>query len=312
MNWIWKNFWLKVVAFAMGLVVWFHVATEKTYNHELKLPLAEITLKEDLTLSKEPPDSLLVAVSATGKQLLRQKWRKQGLRVNATQYQAGRYSLSVSTANTFLAHLTADVSLDEVISPRQVQLDIDVRSSTDITITADVETLADEGFSVGREITIDPPTARLVGPRSTLGRVTAILTEQKRLAGLRNDVNMTLGLILPPGYGYELEPDSVRIAISVVPVRTRVYEDIPVIVFNAPPSVSVATDPPHISVEMTGPPEDIDQLSRNAVTVSVDYRQVTEAGWARVKVDCPPGFRLKKTSADAVLIQVDSGAHPGN
>ena len=55
----------------MGFLIWFHVVTEKEYSYELRMPVTEITLQDGLTLSKKPPDSLLVAVTATGKQLLR-------------------------------------------------------------------------------------------------------------------------------------------------------------------------------------------------------------------------------------------------
>src|SRR3989304_9339473 len=103
------NFWLKIMALVMGLLVWLHVATEKTYEYELKLPITHVALKDSLTLSRQPPDSLLVAVSANGKQLLRRKWRDRGLRVNASQYRPGRFTLSFSTENTSLAGPSSDV-----------------------------------------------------------------------------------------------------------------------------------------------------------------------------------------------------------
>ena len=69
------NIWLRTGAVLMGLLLWFHVATEKTYNHQLTLPINEIMLAENLALAENPPESLTILVTASGKQLLRNKWR---------------------------------------------------------------------------------------------------------------------------------------------------------------------------------------------------------------------------------------------
>ena len=51
------HFWLKITALILGLLLWFHVATEKTYNHELYLPVSEVILGDGLALVDPPPDS---------------------------------------------------------------------------------------------------------------------------------------------------------------------------------------------------------------------------------------------------------------
>ncbi len=312
MKWLWENFWLKVVAFILGLLVWFHVATEKTYNYDLKLPVSEITLQEGLALSKEPPDSIGVAVSATGKKLLRREWRKRGLRINASQFKAGRYSLTLTPANTSLVHPAADVSLDEVLSPSSIQLQIDMASSAEVPVMPDLETVPDEGFAIDQDIEVTPPKVTLFGPRSQIGLVSAIYTDHRKLTGLRNNVTVALPLVCPPIYGFSLEPESVTVTVTVVPVKTALFEDIPVMIFNAPSNVSVTTDPARVAVKITGPPQDIDQLSRNAITASVDYNKTGPDGMAAVKVDCPPVFRVKSVSADSVKMLTEPHADSRN
>jgi len=312
MKWLFDHFWLKIAAFVFGLVVWIHVATEKTYNYELNLPISEITLKDNLALSQKPPDSLLVSVSATGKQLLRRKWRQAGLRITAAQYQAGRYTLALSSSNTSLAHQTSDITLDDVIFPSSVQLEIDLESSADIPVVADLELSAAEGFAISQDMEVRPAEVELIGPRSLLGRVNTIFTEYKNLGGLRNEVVINLALIAPEGYGFRMEPESVTVTVPVVPVKTRVYEALPIVVFNAPAETGATTRPGTTRAEITGPPADIDLLNRNAITVSVDYRSKNVTGWAKVKVDCPTGFEVRRISADSVQILEGSRAGSGN
>ncbi|HUV30668.1 MAG TPA: CdaR family protein [Acidobacteriota bacterium] len=296
------NFWLKLIALLMGFLVWLHVATEKTYNYELKLPVNGVILKDSLTLLREPPDSLLVAVSANGKKLLREKWRERGVRINATGFPAGRYNITLTPANTFLVSPSGDISLDEVVLPREIQLHIDHLEEVSLPVTPDITAQADDGFAISRIYVSSPENVTLSGPRTTLGRFTSVFTEKKQLTSLRNSISLTMAVMSPPGHGYTVRPDSVTLEIEVVPVKTRVYSALPIVVYNAPPGQAVLTDPATVDIELTGPPEDIDLLNRNALTVSVDFRRLDAAGYTAVKIDCPSNFRVKKSSIDSTRV----------
>ena len=133
-------------------------------------------------------------------------------------------------------------------------------------------------------------------------RFQTVFTEKKKFTGLKNNVIITVPLVPPAGYGISLEPDSVTLSIKVIPVKTRVYDNLPVVVFNAPPDRSYTLVPPTVTVELTGPPSDIDLLNRKALTVSVDYKLLSGNDFAPVKIDCPSNFRVKKSSADSVHV----------
>jgi hypothetical protein len=138
-----------------------------------------------------------------------------------------------------------------------------------------------------------------------LQRFNSVLTEQKELTGLRNNVTIRLALVEPSSYGIELVPDSITLNIKVIPVKTRIYENLPVVVFNVPVDKAISTDPEFITVELTGPPDEIDLLNRKALTVSADFTLVDSNMMVPVKIDCPSNFRVKKASADSVEIIVE-------
>lgn len=309
LKWLLKNFWLKVVAFAMALMIWVHVATNKTYNYELKLPVTEVVLKNGLTLAKEPPDSLQVAVSASGKQLLRRKWRDRGLRINANQYQAGRFNMTISSLNTALAQQTSEVSLDEVIAPTVIRLEIDHEDSTEVPVEADIDAASGDGFAIGHQLRVEPEKVILTGPRSNLDEVKAVKTRHKQLESLRNTVTVRLPLVPPEGYGFGVHPDSVAVTIPVLPVKTRVFEDIPIALLNAPPG-PVRIQPDRVTVEITGPPEEVEALAVNAVVATADFRQLDPDGRVAIKVEFPPGFKLKALSIDSVRVAVNNNVDP--
>ncbi len=122
---IFEHLWIKIIAILLGLLLWFHVATEKIYTYQLYLPISDIILADGLTLSTNPPDSLMVTVSATGKQLMRKKWRDRGLRIIASQFDMGKHNIPLNTSNTFISSPTSDVMLEEILSPSNINISVD-------------------------------------------------------------------------------------------------------------------------------------------------------------------------------------------
>lgn len=301
---VFDHLWLKIIAVILGLLLWFHVATNKTYNHQLTLPINVVVLAEGLSLTQAPPESLTVTVSATGKQLLRQKWRERGLRVTATQFGPGRHRLELNPSNTSLEHPAGAISLDEIIAPNSVVLDVDRLAEAEFRVVPDIITEPDDGFAVSDISLTGQPVVTVTGPRSLVLRLKSVSTEQKELQGIRNNITLKLAVNKPDIYGVTVKPDSVLVAIRVVPVKTRVFENVPVVVYNSPVGQPVNVVPPSIRVEVTGPPAEIDLLNKNTLIVSADFNEADESGRAPVKINCPSKFKIRDASTDSVTISV--------
>lgn len=299
---LFDNLALKIVALLLGLLLWFHVATEKVYTYQVTLPLSIINLQGDLALVKYPVDSLTVVVSANGKRLGRSGWRADGVRINALQFAAGRHQLDLTPGNTTLIGGSNLISLDEVVTPSKLELYIDRRSEIQLPVEADLVARADDGFAVASISKPFPDQVTVTGPRSLLGGFSTIFTEHKRITGLRNSLEISLPLASPSGYGITLDPDSITLAVEVVPVRTRLFEGIPVVLFNLPRDNPATSRPGLISVVLTGPPDAIDSLEISALIASADFALMDSSGRAALKVDCPATFRVKSVSVDSVTI----------
>jgi hypothetical protein len=122
------------------------------------------------------------------------------------------------------------------------------------------------------------------------------------MSGLRNSLEISLPLAVPTGHGIDLEPDSVTLDVQVVPVKTRVFDSITVVLYNVPVDRPMVARPPQVRVVLTGPPEDVDALDPSAVVASADYAVLNEAGRAPLKVGCPAAFKVKSVSTDSVVI----------
>jgi len=299
-----ENIWIKIIALIMGLLLWIHVATEKVYNHEITLPITNIILKDKLTLSSQPPESLIVVVSAIGKQLLRSKWRERGVQINASNLSEGRYELELTNDNTFLVD-AENVTLDKIILPGSINMFIDQLSEKKVKVKTLLIPLPDEGYAI-RKISIPQPSeVTLTGARSILRSLNFIATEEKTITGLRTDLTVTVPLSVPEDFGITVSPDSVTLALEVVPVKTRIFDKIPIVIYNNPVNISVTTKPSFIRIELTGPPEEIDQLDPGTLIASIDYNKIDSYGFTEISIDCPSIFIIKKTSANTARIVVE-------
>jgi len=299
------HFWIKIIALILGILLWLHVATDRHYNYQMNLPINEIVLDSNLTLAQKPPESLTVTVSATGKQLIRQKWRERGLKIIANQFRPGRHSLTLSPSNTLLSSPISDLTLKEIISPSHFDLLVDRQASIPVKVQVDVITEPGDGFAVSSISSPVPDEVTVWGPQTIIRRIKEISTERKELKGLRNNIDLTLPLVTPDLYGISLDPDSVSVIIEVVPVKTRQFDNIPIVVYNIPSNRKVTVIPDHISIEISGPPADIDLLNKNAIIASTDYKQMSPDGRTPLKIDCPVRYNVKNISTDSVTLSLE-------
>jgi YbbR domain-containing protein len=204
-----EHLWLKIIAILLGLLLWFHVATEKIYNYQLNLPITEVVLDANLTLANNPPDEVMVTVSATGKQLMRKKWRDRGLKIIANHLKVGSHQFFLNTSNTVISSPLTDLTIEEINSPSSIVLEVDKIAEREVKVSADIISEADDGFAVSSLKNIIPPKVTITGPRSVINNIDEILTEHKELSGLRNSLNITLSLVKPDVYGIIVSPDTV-------------------------------------------------------------------------------------------------------
>jgi len=67
---LFSNLGWKIVAILLALVLWFHIATEKTYEKVFLTKIDTIGLYKNLEIEKIEPLSTRVSVIGSGKQLL--------------------------------------------------------------------------------------------------------------------------------------------------------------------------------------------------------------------------------------------------
>ena len=299
---LFQNIWIKLVAVALGLLLWFHVATNKTYTQRMTLTVAGVDVKEGFALATAPPDSLEVAVTATGKRLLLGVVRTEQLRLNLTSLKPGTHQVDLTTSNVSFHIGNELLYLAAVLHPMSFTAEIDLMSSLKLGITPDIKIIPAEGFALASQAVCDPDRVLVKGPKSAIEKLKGVSTMYQEFTGLKSSTSFFAHVRQPGVAGVSAEPESVRVIVDIVPVKTRLFEKIPVVVFHSPATENIKVVPSTVNLELTGPPDQIDLLNRNTLVASIDYRRLSRSGYGDIAIDCPSGFAVKKSSADSALV----------
>ncbi len=98
---LFSNLGWKIAAFLLALVLWFHVATEKTYERTFPVKIQAVDLRRNLQVESIEPPTTAISTVATGKQLL-QLMLSGGVRayINLSNvFAPGQYEYTINLSN---------------------------------------------------------------------------------------------------------------------------------------------------------------------------------------------------------------------
>jgi len=300
---IFENLWAKLAALLLAFLLWFHVATDKTYQYETNLSLTQIELNDEIALNAPPPNEFRVIVSATGKRLLRSDWKNAGLRLMIDRNRAGRANINFDQTNLSLIK-SDDIELLNIISPREILMEFDRKVNKEVPIKSMVTIIPDKGFILSKNDSLDPNKVTITGPRKLLNAIDSIETNVEYVEGIRNNLSMMVPLSYPDVYGLQIFPDTINYVVDVTPIKTRVFSDITIQIRNEPSQSdsTISFEPNVLEIRVGGIPKIIDSLLSEIFTASVDYRQFDSLGYAPIMINMPNSISIISQSADSVKL----------
>lgn len=302
---LFENLWVKIAAILLAILLWFHVATEKTYQMEISLPLAHIELSEELVIAEPPPDSIKVLVSASGKTLLRSDWKQSGLRLVVSGSRAAKFRTDVSPTN--LSLVKADkVELLEVILPREIVLTCERKMQKTVPIISKLTVYPDDGYLIDENESIFPREVTLTGPRGRLKYIESIETISKTIEGVRDNFSSRIALNRPDIYGLVMDPDTVVAYFNVTPIKRKEFKDITIKLINIPRGKNYVISPKTVDLRVAGKTETIDSISAEFYSAIADYILSDSNGVIPVQIVLPPSVSLLYKSTDSVKLIEDN------
>jgi YbbR domain-containing protein len=187
--------------------------------------------------------------------------------------------LSLQDLRNHVSRVVALVAIDAqgqpvsglTISPETVVVDVDIRTRPDVTLLAIVPKLTGDpptgylrpGYS------LDPDSVLVRGDQATIDGMNGyISTEPVDLTGKTDSFSQHVKLALPTGVT-AIEPVDVTVTVNIVPVQgSREFQNIPIQKRGLDSAdFSIAIQPDHVTVIVSGPQPVLDKLTDNDITV---------------------------------------------
>ncbi len=267
-----RRFFLAAVSLLLAIAAWFMVVAQKTYQTSLFLPLNMKGLSPKLVLANKIPSAVHVVVSGSGKELISEILTPAPVILNADNFTYGRKK--ISTKDLEYRFITENITLVNVISPKEIELNIDRKVTNTVPVKSALVLKAAPGMVVAAEPTFEPKEVTIEGPESILNGIREIFTKPDTFLNLNISTSL-LAVLEPPDETVKPIADTITAFVRIEQLVQRKIENVHVQVLNMPARIGTFL-PAEISVTLAGAKNTIDTISASNLSVIVNYAEKSE------------------------------------
>lgn len=264
--WPFRHIGLKLLSVGLAVALWMAVSGERTVERMFRVPLELQQFPAGLELQGEVPSTVEVRVRGASGSLARLDPADVIAEIDMRGAHPGRrlFPLPLSQVRA-----PFDVQVLQV-TPSSIAMVLEPTAGREVPIEPTIDGKPAPGFVVAK-VTCDPTTVDVVGPESSVKRLTEALTEPVSVAGARTAVrqNVVLGLPDPALRFKSRRTASVTVSIQPAPLE-RSLRDVPVHFRNVAPGLLAQAVPAVTNIAVRGSREAMSALAADDVTVYVD------------------------------------------
>ena len=269
---------IRIGAFALAALLWFHAVTENTYKKEIEVrlqvedPHADAP-EDEIMVANLPPPHVRVLVSGSGKDLLGLNQEGLLLRVETQKGRAGSvhlYRLTPGLIESRIGDLA--VKVEEILEPKEIEVALDRRLEREVEVRPVVQLKVAEAYTQVGDFDLDPKTVKITGPAREIRRIRFVETDSLVVEGLSEDVEYELSLRKPPGLPVDLSPAHITLKADIQILAEDDISGVPVEVRYARGS-RLACVPATVQVKVRGAVQVLANIDpRQDLGLFVDYR----------------------------------------
>jgi YbbR domain-containing protein len=302
--WPFGHFGLKVLSVAFAVLLWFTVSGEETVERGLRVPLELQQFPAGLDLIGEAPSLVDIRVRGASGSLSRLGAGDIVAVLDLKSAREGRRLFQLAPEQ-----VQAPFGVQVVqVTPPTIALSFEKSVSKQVPVVPAVEGDPAPGYVVGK-VTVDPPTVDVVGPQSSIARVTEAVTEPVSVSGAQSVVNdgVTVGFIDPLLRLRIPRMASVSVEVLPGPVE-RPVPDRPVHLRNVGGGLLARSTPNVVQVVLRGSRETVNRTEADDVGAFVDLAGLGAGEYTlAVHVDGPLRAGVARVLPATVQVKISSG-----
>jgi len=289
-----RNVGLKVVALAMGTLLWFTVSGQQGERPVPDVPVVFLNKPSGLELS-EQTSFVDIHVRGLDSQLRTIQARDFEARIDLTGARLGLQQIPIRTDQ-----VNAPFGLEVTqVQPGAVSALLETSGAVNMNVVADVDGTPQQGFVVS-ETTVEPATVTVLGPQRRFGSTSAATTDKVSIDGASSTVTVNVKVGVADSALRLREPTTARVVVKIEPAGERMFAAARVAVRNLAQGLKAHVEPGVVSVLVRGGQSVLGRLGPDAAEPYVD---VTGLGPGRheVPVFLDPVGRLTSTARPATV-----------
>ena len=299
---IFQSFSFKLAAIVMALLLWFHVATDKVYEHGHSFSLEILNVPERLVLAEEIPHEIEVKFRGKGKELLKLLLaEKNSVSIDAQEFTRGETDYSIEPEQVPIPE-GLDLRVTGILPSENLKVWLDYSMEKELKVQPAIRITPAEGFDKVGELHYNPQDVTISGPRMWVRDLREISTQEIAIEGADEPVSDQVDLALPEGYNLLLSTPKVNFSQNVERIVERRISRLPVELTNVPRRREVTIQPDSIDVILSGTRSLLEGIGVEQLTVTVDCAGAKRDETVKlpVEVKLPEKVGLKQVLPDSI------------
>ncbi|TFG98096.1 MAG: YbbR-like domain-containing protein [Calditrichales bacterium] len=253
-----------------ALILWFMVATEKTYSHQITIPLEIVRMKTGKTLLDPVPENVTIEVEGKGRSLIGAWLYDVAFRLELANFDRSR-SIELKDYLNFL-DLPSNFNLKvvEVIEPTSIDLLIDDLITVEKPVRMSGSIIPEAGFTM-IHFGYDSEMVKIRGPKSKVQKIDAVMTELVGNEKRKSSFSQELVLVNPEPGIMEVSPVRVRMDVDIQRLVEHIIYNIPIKIKNAPAHLNVTATPPVLALKVKGGEKVVAAIKPEEIIAEIDF-----------------------------------------
>ena len=299
---IFQSFSFKLAAIVMALLLWFHVATDKVYEHGHNFPLEILNVPERLILAEEIPHEIDVKVRGKGKELLKLLLaEKRSISINAQEFKRGETDYSIEADQVPIPE-GLELRVTGILPSENLKVWLDYSMEKEVKVQPVVKIVAAEGFEKVGELYYNPQEITISGPRMWVRDLKEIGTREMVIEDADEPVSDQVDLVLPEGYNLLLSSLKVNFSQNVERIAEKKISGLPVELTNVPRRREIDIEPDSIDVTISGAQSLLQEIGAEQLRVTVDCANAKKDETVKLPLEVmlPAKVSLKQALPDSI------------
>ncbi len=259
--------------FIFSTLLWVFVSFSSDYSTTIKVPVRITNIPEGYSTIDLSTSSVAISVKGQGWQLAQLTFGLQDYLNISFNGTSDDQTVSVRNVLEQNSWITSSIQVI-MVEPAQIKYSVERINYKVVKIVPKVSLSYKTGYDMVSDISIDPDTLQISGPKSIIKNIEFIETVSANLEEL--DRAQTVELELAKNDGVNYGTDKTKLSFDVQKIVDKTFENITVERKGIPPSRDLVLFPEKVKVVLRGGINILGQMDDLKIKLYVNFRQALE------------------------------------